>query len=105
MVAHHVLHLQVFQRNQVAVLYQDETQFVREVLPLVDNMLMPALNLQQRLLAVLAAFLLALKAALQQAEFRLCLPVERRIFHPLAIAGGEQVFHIHINADAASGFG
>src|SRR5712691_2910076 len=104
-IANHVGDLQVFQSNQIVVFGIEMGHFVEQVLTLVLDMFVQALNAQQCLAAVVAALDLALQSALSKAQIALGQAIVLRRFNALARTVGEQVLDIQIDANLLSCWG
>jgi hypothetical protein len=101
LVAYHVANAQVFQRDPIVVAHKFGRQLVREVAPLVGDMLMPTLDGKQLLASVLAAFLGTRKLTLQPSQLCLPRPVVVWVLDLFAVAGGDQRGDTHVDPDDA----
>src|SRR5690606_37798456 len=97
----HVANAQIFQRNRVKTAYQFGTQLMQEVLALVGDVFLLALDGKQLLSSVLAAAFGPRQLALQPAQLLLTGAVVVRVGNLFAVAGRDKRRYAHVDTDDA----
>src|SRR5712691_2040008 len=99
-----VVDTQVFQSDQVVGLCVAIGHFVEQVLALILDMFVQALDTSQRFTAILASLLCALQGTLSEAQLALSRSVVFGRFDSLASAVSEQVLDIEIDPNLLPGW-
>jgi len=101
-VTNHVGDLQILHTDHVEMFNQSEAQLMGEVTPLIGNMGMLALNLDQFLATIAPAFLLALKRTLQDTQSFLGRTIIVRMIDFRTFARRDERGDAHVNPNRRS---
>jgi hypothetical protein len=103
-VSYQVANFQIFASDTVIGLYQCMAQLVSKIGALILDMLMLALDTQQRLATALVALLLSRQRTLQQAQLLSAFAIELRMIDLFAIRSGDEGCYADINPNRLSSF-